>query len=130
MQGVNIPPSDFRGRLERVPKKHTGGDYAQVIDRPRGAVLSQFAGSAWAVTSDVLQGDFSDVDYGGNSSTAPATTFITNGATGSALQWGIGSVTYGTNYSTIEFIGATVPIEDTAEPVLIGAGHNEINPCR
>jgi hypothetical protein len=87
------------------------------------AVLSQFAGPAWAVTvtSGVLEGDFSDVDYGANSSTAPATTFITNGASASTLQWGTGSVSYGTNYSTIEFIGATVPLEDTTEPVLLGS---------
>lgn len=86
------------------------------------AVLSQIGGSAWAVTPlGVLEGDFSDVDYGANSSTAPATTFITNGANGSTLQWGTGSVTYGTDYSTVEFIGAAVPLEDTTTPVLLGS---------
>jgi hypothetical protein len=75
------------------------------------AVLSQTAGSAWAVTSGVLEGDFSDVGYGG---------IITNGASGSTLQWGTGSVTYGTDYSTLEFIGATVPLENTATPILLG----------
>jgi hypothetical protein len=82
------------------------------------AVLSQFAGFAWA---DVLEGDFSDVDYGGNSLTAPATTFIANSAAGSTLQWGTGSVSYGTDYSTLQFFGADVPLEDTTAPVLLGA---------
>ena len=71
------------------------------------AVLSQFSGSAWAVTavtSGVLEGDFGDVDYGAHSSTAPASTFISNGPNSSILEWGTGSVTYGTNYSAIEFI--------------------------
>lgn len=88
------------------------------------AVLSQFSGSAWAVTavtSGVLEGDFGDVDYGAHSSTAPASTFISNGPNSSILEWGTGSVTYGTNYSAIEFIGATVPLEDTTAPVLLGS---------
>ena len=83
--------------------------------------LCQVAGSALAVTSSgIVQGDFSNVDYGSNSATAPATTFITNSSSGSTLQWGTGSVAYGTPYSTIEFIGATVPLQDVTHPVLLG----------
>ena len=86
------------------------------------AVFSQIAGSAWAqVSYGLIEGDFSDVDYGANSSTAPASTLIANGPGGSGLRWGTGSVSSGTNYSNLVFVGATIPLETTTTPVLLGS---------
>jgi hypothetical protein len=82
------------------------------------ALLSQSANPAWAVTTGILEGDFSDPNYGNSPPQLPA--IIANGASASTIRYGSGNVKYGTDYSEIAFVGATVPLENTQAPILLG----------
>jgi len=91
-----------------------------------GAIIWSSPASAIEAVGQIV-GTFSDPIYAGtvangggyydNTATAPSTTT----ATTNYLQWGTDTVpAFGTNYSSLTFSGATVPLGDQTTPTALG----------